>query len=265
MYYNSAIEKKPDINCVYKEAYGVKLPLSVYLPDNFDSKKKYPAIIIIHGGAWHAVTSDSPPWDGGVMRHNALYFAKQGYAAITISYRSINITPETDVADLICDCNDAICYIKDNFDFIDTRHIILMGDSAGGHLALSLGMELVPEKICIEPEIIVACNPVTDCTAEKWSYCANSFDNRKKVSPIENIKKINSKILLMHGLQDTVVAIEDSRKFHTKMKAAGNDIEMIELPDAKHAFILFGYRNTDKTVSDLHEIIDNYLHQSIKS
>ena len=262
MYYNSKNEIQPDINVVYKEIAGTELPLSIYLPDNFDRSKKFPAIIAIHGGAWHAITANSPKWDGGVMRHNAIYYARKGFVAITLSYRSIKFTDKTTVADLIDDCNDALGYIKNNFDFIDTQHLILMGDSAGGHLALSLGMNLslTNEKKYIEPEIIIACNPVTDCLCSRWNYCADSLENCKKLSPMENIKKINAKILLMHGVEDTCVNINDSRIFFNRMKSVGNDIVMKELPNAKHAFILFGYRDSDEVVSNTHLIIDDYLY-----
>ena len=43
------------------------------------------------------------------------------------------------------------------------------------------------------------------------------------------------------------------------MLSTGNDIVMKELPNAKHAFILFGYRDSDATVSATHQIIDEYL------
>ena len=261
MYYNSKNEIQPDINVIYKKVYGIELPMSIYLPDKFDNTKKHPAVIAIHGGAWYAISHNSPKWDGGVMRHNAIYYAKRGFVSITLSYRSIDIKPETTVADLICDCNDALEYIKSNFDFIDTQHLILIGDSAGAHLALSLGMNLSlkGEEEYIEPEIIIACNPVTDCLCSRWSYCADSIENRKKLSPMENIKKVNSKILLLHGLEDKCIDISDSRNFFNKMYSVGNDIVMKEIPDAKHAFILFGYRDSDETVSNTHQIIDEYL------
>lgn len=261
MYYNSKTEIPPDINVIYKEIHGAKLPISVYLPDNFDNQKKYPTVIAIHGGAWYAISHNSPEWDGGVMRHNAIYYAKKGFVAITLSYRSIGITNETTVADLICDCNDALEYIQNNFDFVNTQHLIIIGDSAGAHLALSLGMNLTlkSKEKYIEPEIIIACNPVTDCVCSRWNYCADSTENCKKLSPMENIKKVNSKILLLHGLEDTCIDISDSRNFFNKMKSVGNDIEMKELPDSKHAFILFGYRDSDEVVSNTHQIIDEYL------
>jgi len=43
------------------------------------------------------------------------------------------------------------------------------------------------------------------------------------------------------------------------MKDAGNDIEMIEIPDTKHAFIIYKYRDSDEKVSKAHELIDEFL------
>jgi len=260
MFYDSSTVKSPDISLFYKDISGVKLPVTVYLPEGFDKAKKYPTVILIHGGGWYAIREGSAEWKGGVMKHNACYYQKQGMVSITISYRGINFTPETEVKDLINDCNDALGFIKDNFSFVDTENVVFMGDSAGGHLALSLCMQLAmnsPAKI--KPRAVVACNPVTDCTCEKWSYCAKTPEARKEASPMENAWKVDTKFLLLHGTDDGCVAIDDSRLFFRKMKDAGNDIEMIEIPDTKHAFIIYKYRDSDEKVSKAHELIDEFL------
>lgn len=263
MRYDSKVEKTPDLNITYKEINGISLPMSVYFPKDFDSSKTYPTVIAIHGGAWYAINKNSEKWNGGYMRHNAVYYSQKGYVAVAFSYRSIDFTPATDVFDLICDCGDALNYIKNNFSFVDTEHTILIGDSAGGHLALALGMKIPGASECaVVPELIIACNPVTDCTCEKWKLCAATAEERKSVSPMYNIKKISSKILLVHGGEDQCVDIEYSRKFFEDMKAVGNDIQMIEFPFAKHAFILFGYRDSDEMVCTAHEAIDEYLAES---
>ena len=83
MLYNSKNSIEPDINATYKSILGVELPISVYLPENFDKTKKYPAVIAIHGGGWYAVAPDSPAWKGGVMGHNAIYYRNQGFVGIT--------------------------------------------------------------------------------------------------------------------------------------------------------------------------------------
>ena len=260
MLYNSKNDIKPDINTTYKSVSGVQLPISVYLPENFDETKKYPTAIVIHGGGWYAVNPESPAWTGGVMRHNAIYYKNQGFIGITFSYRSINLSLDTEASDLISDCFDALNYIKNNFDFIDENKVIFMGDSAGGHLALSLIMNLcTPTDLSINPQLAVICNPVSDCVCEKWSYCAKSEASRAAVSPLHNIKRVKPKILLIHGTSDGCVDINDTRKFYEAMEAEGNDIELIELLERKHAFIVYGYRDSDEQVSEVHELIDTYI------
>lgn len=260
MQYNSKCDTTPDINITYKRVFGAELPLSIYLPDGFDKDKKYPAVVAIHGGGWYAALPSSPKWEGGVMAHNAIYYKSKGIVGITFSYRSINISPYTEVKDLISDCSDALTYIKNNFDFIDMEKVVFLGDSAGGHLALSLVMGLcLSDALPITPKQVVACNPVTDCVCEKWSYCAKTTKERAISSPAHNIKRVSPKILLIHGTADACVDIDDSRRFLEKMKEAGNNIEMLELEGRKHAFIIYSYRDSDAEVSAVHEIIDRYI------
>ena len=78
-----------------------------------------------------------------------------------------------------------------------------------------------------------------------------------KYSPVHNIKRIDAEILVMHGTADKVVSIEDSRIFTDKMKAVKNRISMIEIPDAKHAFILFGFTAEENDVLKALELTDN--------
>ena len=173
------------------------------------------------------------------------------------SYRDLHYEANGDVGDIINDCRDSLKYIATNFPFLDEKNILLMGDSAGAHLALCLCMNL-PDNInpAIKPNKIAAYNPVTDCVNEKWSYC--SYDSIK-YSPLHNIKHIDAEILLLHGTADTIVNIEDSRTFTEKMKAIGNNISMIEIPDARHAFILFGYTAEENDVLNALNITDKYL------
>ena len=260
MLYNSKNKIAPNINTTYKSVSGTNLPLSVYLPEGFDKAKKYSAVIAIHGGGWYAVSPESPEWTGGAMGHNAKYYQSKGFVGITFSYRSINFSPDTEVKDLIKDCFDALVYIKNNFDFIDFEKIVLMGDSAGGHLALSLIMGLtLHSDLPFYPQFAAICNPVTDCVCEKWSYSAKTDGARKEASPLYNAKCVLPKILLIHGTADTCVDINDTRSFFEKMKAAGSDVELIELDGRKHAFIVYRFRDSDEEIAAVHEMIDKYI------
>ncbi len=251
--------RKADINVYYKNDGELSLPLQVFLPEDFDRNKNYKTVIAVHGGAWASLKETPVDWDGGWMACNAKYYTQKGCVGIVFSYRDIDFDENTDVGDILEDCNDALDYIKNEFSFVDLDDVIFMGDSAGGHLVLSLALELAESGASsIQPKYIAAYNPVTDCECEKWKYCAKDGDGAK-FSPIHNVKKINSKILVMHGTNDTVVDIENSHKFVEKMKDAGNDITMVDFPDAAHAFILFGYMSEESDILKAAEITDKWL------
>lgn len=250
-------EKKADINVFYKTVGNLKLPLQVFLPCDFKETNKYKTIIAIHGGGWNSLKETPVKWDGGWMANNVKYYTEKGYVGIVFSYRDLHYEKNGDVGDILNDCRDALQYISINFPFLDNENILFMGDSAGGHLALCLGMNLPDDtNSAIKPKRIAAYNPVTDCVSEKWSYCA---DDAKKYSPMHNIKPIDADVLVMHGTADTVVSIEDSRLFTEKMKAVGNNVSMIEIPDANHAFILFGYTAEEKDILKALELTDEHF------
>ncbi len=250
-------DKKADISIFYKNVNNLNLPLQVFLPENFNDANKYKTVIAIHGGGWYSLKETPYEWNGDWMANNVKYYTQKGYIGIVFSYRDLHFLPNGDVGDLLIDCRDAIEYIKTNFSFVDVENTLFMGDSAGGHLALSLVMCL-PDGVepAIKPNKVVVYNPVTDCVSDKWRYCSN---DSIKYSPMHNIKRLDLELLVMHGTADKVVSIDDSRAFAEKMKIAGNQVSIIEIPDAEHAFILFGYISKEKDVLKALELTDRCL------
>lgn len=88
-----------------------------------------PLIVFIHGGAWQF-------GDRGLSRRTgkAKHFPEEGYHLASVGYRLVpDVTVEQQAADLA----SAIRFLIDRADAldIDTRRIVLMGHSAGAHLA----------------------------------------------------------------------------------------------------------------------------------
>lgn len=241
---------KPDIDSYYEVLDGVRIPIKLYLNKSSDTM-----VLAIHGGGWHAVEKDAETWDGSWMNFQAQYYAKKGFNAAAISYRSIKFNEQTDVFDLIGDCKRAVAYMREKCDF---KKLIVMGDSAGGHLTLELAFD---ENIGVD--IAVAANPVVDCTHKDWEYIAKTDEKRKAASPLFNVKKSNTKFLLMHGYADTTVDCNTVIDFHNKMEQIGNDSTFIGFEGVKHAFILQSYQSDDEQVMEYMKIIDDYLEKSI--
>lgn len=247
------LQIKPQLDTYYKKINGVRLPVKMYIPQG--KTKDGAAVLAIHGGSWNAVMTDENNWDGGRMNFQAQYYADKEYVSAAISYRSINFDDTTTVFDLIEDCKDAVRYMRNNADF---DKLIIIGDSAGGHLAVELGMD-----VNVGASMVVGANPVLDLTADSWSATAKTAEERKKASPVYNIKKCNASFLIMHGNRDKVADCKISRTFCEGMNRLGNKCNYYELDGAEHAFILSDYTSTDEQVDFYMKIIDDYIEKSI--
>ena len=247
---------QPDIKDIYRTVNGLNLPVHIFKPKIENDKNEY-VVICIHGGGWRTGRKDNSEWSGGDIIHQAKIFALLGYTGVAISYRCIT-NPDTDITDLIDDCSKAVLYVKEKLN-VDNEHIILIGDSAGAHLATCLGITDEDE---VRPEIVISCNPVLDCT-KKFTYASDNENVRKWASPV--LRDINkcSKFLFMHGDADTTTPIEDTIKMNERLNKMGFDSELITLKNIMHAFILYDYRSTDEEVEKYMEMIEEYLNRKL--
>lgn len=251
--------RKPDFQGFYKTASDTPLPIWIYFGENdkADDKppKSAPLFLMIHGGSWQAIHMGERHWNGGFLNFQAQYYAIKGYTSAVISYRSIDFEETTVMDDLIADCADAVSFLLKR---CPKRKIVLIGDSAGAHLALELALRNFSH-ICA----IVAANPVLDCTLERWHFTAHTLSQRQELSPIYQIRKITPPILCMQGSLDNVVDPGQAEEFCRRMQETGNRCDLYLLPDAMHAFLLFNYRSSAQQVLQYMTLIDKWLKDSL--
>lgn len=119
----------PIVTCVYKETDKKNLKMDIYYPINH-SNRPLPLVYFAHGGGWISGFRNQPnnvSW--------CRYLASKGFAVASIDYR-YGYTNNMD--DILTDYRDGLEYIKlHNIILnIDINNMVLMGLSAGGHLAL---------------------------------------------------------------------------------------------------------------------------------
>ena len=277
----SILKKISDEKLIYREIEGLCLPMYMYFPKGHTQQNLRSAIVCIHGGAWGG-RKDNSEWNGDYMNVLARYFALSGAVGIIFSYRNVS-NPQLDekmfengpeLLDLYDDCLAALRFIRNNAARfgIDTNKIAVLGDSAGGHLAACLGtLDILRENDDIKPNVVVACNPITDLLDSKWfEYIPKTthykefqdmsiIDRAKLISPLHNITKDTSPTLVIHGISDTVVSPEHSLSFYHKMNEVQNKCEIELIEHAGHAFILPEYYPYKATVMKIIDIVDNYL------
>lgn len=113
--------------------HGVRNTLDLWVPDG---EGPHPVVLFVHGGAW--VTGSK----AAVGEKTA--FLDDGYAVASCNYRLVanplrpgDADPETRVADQAADVAAAIGWLADHAaeQRLDAGRIVLMGHSAGAHLA----------------------------------------------------------------------------------------------------------------------------------
>lgn len=111
-------------------AYGLNKmqALDVYMPENLGANR--PVIIMVHGGGW----KHGDKTNAHVITNKTAHFIPNGYVFVSVNYRML---PEADVGKQAEDVAASVAYVQQHAAEWggDPNHIVLMGHSAGGHLA----------------------------------------------------------------------------------------------------------------------------------
>ncbi len=226
-----------------------------------------PCVLFIHGGGWSSCSADY------YLRHMQR-ITERGAVAASAEYRLKTDHNTLDVC--IGDCAAIVRYLRRHAEELGIlpHKLCVVGESAGGHLALCLASPRILPDEAVRPDLVVNLNGVVDMTgvfrdrffsAEELADCsdADAWLNRYRVeeaySPLYRVGKGNSPALHIQGLRDPVVKPEETLRYHQALQEAGVPSELILLPDQSHAFILFDYDNPDETVCRILEMMCDKL------
>lgn len=232
------------LNVVYTKVNGWEGKADIYLPPK--TNQPSPVIINIHGGGWNHGVKES---QGGFSA-----FFKAGFAVANIEYR---LTGQATAPAAIEDTRCALIYLIKNATalHIDVNKIIIMGGSAGGHLALMgglLGHNHLFDTHCpgvenIKVAAIIDKYGITDVW--DWAYGKNITSKSatnwmgdkakdetfaRSVSPIHYITKNSPPIFIVHGDADPTVPYQQSVELYKKLQQLGVTSEFITVPGGGH-------------------------------
>ena len=222
----SAADYSVNKGVVYTEPEGQSLTADIYQPE---TKGLKPAVIVIHGGGWNG----GEPSD---MDKFAELFAEQGYVVMNISYR---LAPEYTHPAQLRDCQSALLWLGNNAQQlgVDTQRIAAMGYSAGGHLALLLGLNSHPSVPYRIRAIIDGAGP-TDLRKYPSSPLVNGYlggppegqrvDAYADASPVTYVKPSSPPVFIYHGKRDWTVGIEQSHDLVARLQQVGVPVTLYE-------------------------------------
>ena len=231
-------------NLTYVTASNYEAKLDIY--KRRDTSGPQPTVIYFHGGFWAAGTKEAAlmslmPW------------FEMGWNVVNVEYRLARVAPApAAVEDCLCALKYIVAQAK-NYD-IDPNRIVVTGESAGGHLALTTGM--IPASAGLDnectgpraPRVAAIINwfGITDVMdviegpnrrdiAATWlAGLPNREEIAKRVSPLTYVRPGLPPILTIHGDADNTVPYPEAVKLHEALTQAHVPNQLLTIPGGKH-------------------------------
>ncbi len=205
-----------------------------------------PVLMYIHGGGWVGGSKET-------AQLALLPYLEMGWAVVNVEYRlaRVSLAPAA-----VEDCRCALRWVIHNgkqYNF-DANRIVVSGDSAGGHLALAVGM--IPLSAGLDRECpgdeelkvaaIINWYGITDVGdlldgpnmrryAVGWlGSLPNRDEIAKRVSPLSYVRPGLPPILTIHGDRDPTVPYEHALRLQKALDQAGVPNQLLTIPGGKH-------------------------------
>lgn len=254
---------RAQLDVVYTRVGDWSGRIDLYLPPVKNGPS--PIIINIHGGGWNKGVKES--------QTGFNTFFKMGFAVANMEYR---LTGQATAPAAVEDARCALIYLIKNAKElnIDVNKIVVMGGSAGGHLALMAGLlgndhrfdGNCPGVENIKVAAIIDKYGISDVW--DWGYGKNVTSRSAgawlgskatdkefalSVSPINYVNKSSPPTFIVHGDADPTVPYQHSVDLHKKFLEAGVKTEFVTVKGGLHG------KFTKEQNSDLNKSIAAFL------
>lgn len=189
-------------------AYGPSAEQKVLVCQPKNSRRSNPGVLLLHGGGWIGGKASS-------FKNRCEFFARAGFVAATVEYRLAGDAARWPAQE--DDSRAALDSLRAHARNLnlDADHICVYGESAGGHLALWLGIR----------DHLVACivdafgpTDLTRLDERKFSRAflalfgasAEMLERRRQASPLFAVSSSLPPILIIQGEADQLVPPEQS-------------------------------------------------------
>lgn len=229
----------------YKGKDGLPLAGILYKPAGYQQGKRYPAVVLAHGGPEGQVALSASPW--------SLFLADQGYVVIEPNFRGStgygerfrNANVEDSGGGEIDDIAASVQYLVDA-GLADPKRVGISGGSHGGTVVANAVTKL-PDTFAVGIEKFGVVDRAlflryTNRNSEiRWETKMGGPPEKKpavyrKANVLPDVARIKTPLLVLHGEQDPQVPPQESQEFATALKQAGKTFTYITYPGEGHGF-----------------------------
>jgi len=239
---------EPDLD--YAPAVGGKLAMDIVRPRD-NAGAPHPAVLCIHGGGFRAGNRQS-------YLPLCIKLAQRGYVAATVTYR---LAPKSQFPAPVQDVKAAVRWLRANAAKfgIDPERIGVTGGSAGGHLALFLGLtpgvaefegygpnpEQSSRVSCVvdyygPTDFTKSYGKSVDAAEVLPQFLGGDLEHARaahiKASPLNWVSPSSAPVLAVHGTKDRYVAYEQSQWLVDRLHAVGVEAELAAMEGSDHGF-----------------------------
>ena len=234
-----AVEKS---NVTYPTPGGPREQLNVYIPPGPVPAGGRPVIVAIHGGGWRRFSKTS------YGNRIASAFVPRGYVVVAPNY-ALSAPGRPSWPTNLDDVRAAVAWVRSNAAGlgIDPNRVAAMGESAGGNLAELLGTDpgpSTPGAVSTRVNAVIAFSAPSDlpllyARSPGAGLAAAQFlggsprqlpAEYAAASPIDHVAPGDPPMLLVHGIEDTLVPVGQSRLMARALAAAGVPHSLILVP-----------------------------------
>ena len=207
---------------------------------------KRPGVLFIHGGGWVGGAKEN------VVSNFCLPYLEKGFVVANVEYR---LAKSALAPAAVSDVLKAAEWFQKNAEKygVDPKKIIVSGDSAGGHLALMVGLTPRQANVGNPAKVAAIVNfygitdvgdvlegPNMKAYAVGWipDSMADRRDLAHRVSPQTWVRKKLPPSLTIHGGEDPTVPYAHGVTIVKMMREQGNDAELYSVPKGKHGDFL---------------------------
>ncbi len=219
--------------------------IAVFLPS--PAKASHSAVIIFPGGGYVMEVYER---EGTRMAEE---LQDRGIAAFVVKYRlPSDATMQDKTIGPLQDAQQAVRLVRQNAGKwnLDSTKIGVMGFSAGGHLASTVGTHFDksyipnPDNVNLRPDFMILVYPVISMTAElshpgSRNALLGTDPSPSAVDLFSNDGQVTNRTpptLLLHASDDTTVDVDNSIRFYEALRHHQVPVEMLLFPEGGHGF-----------------------------